>query len=208
MRGDDRQTPSADGARSDAPPVPFRILGFHCDNGSEFLNYRVANTLEKLLVEFAKSRAYRTTDKALVEGKNGAVVRKHVGYGFIGSEHAEAMQRFFTAHLNSYLNFHRPCGFAVLAKGSRGRLRKPSWICSSAFAFYSEQTVVASLPSLSSAGRGRGSNAAPFPLDPSLASRQFYRSGRPPPELPRLFLGSLCIGIILPFQAHFWIGKC
>ena len=100
---------------------PFRILGFHCDNGSEFLNHRVANMLEKLLVEFTKSRAYRTTDNALVEGKNGAVVRKHVGYGFIGCEHAEAMQRFFTAHLNPYLNFHRPCGFAVLVKGPRGR---------------------------------------------------------------------------------------
>ena len=70
---------------------PFRILGFHCDNGSEFLNHRVAAMLEKLLVEFTKSRAYRTTDNALVEGKNGAVVRKHVGYGFIGCEHAEAI---------------------------------------------------------------------------------------------------------------------
>jgi hypothetical protein len=100
---------------------PFRVLGFHCDNGSEFLNHRVAGMLEKLLVEFTKSRAYRTTDNALVEGKNGAVVRKHIGYGFIGCEHAEALQRFFTAHLNPYLNFHRPCGFAVLATGPRGR---------------------------------------------------------------------------------------
>ena len=51
--------------------LPFRILGFHCDNGSEFLNHRVAAMLEKLLVEFTKSRAYSTTDNALVEGKNG-----------------------------------------------------------------------------------------------------------------------------------------
>ena len=98
---------------------PFRILGFHCDNGSEFLNHRVAKMLGKLLVEFTKSRAYRTTDNALVEGKNGAVVRKRIGYGFIASEHAEAMQRFFTAHLNPYLNFHRPGGFAVLAEKAR-----------------------------------------------------------------------------------------
>jgi hypothetical protein len=49
--------------------------------------------LEKLLIEFTKSRAYQTTDHALVEGKNGTVVRKHIGYGFIASEHAEAMQR-------------------------------------------------------------------------------------------------------------------
>jgi transposase InsO family protein len=53
----------------------FRLLGFHCDNGSEFINHQVAALLNKLLVEFTKSRAYRTTDNALVEGKNGAVVR-------------------------------------------------------------------------------------------------------------------------------------
>jgi transposase InsO family protein len=59
---------------------PFRIRGFHCDNGSEYINHRVAELLNKRLAEFTKSRAYRTTDNALVEGKNGAVVRKHIGY--------------------------------------------------------------------------------------------------------------------------------
>jgi hypothetical protein len=53
---------------------PFRILGFHADNGSEFINHTVARLLEKLRVEFTKSRAYRTTDNALVEGKNGAII--------------------------------------------------------------------------------------------------------------------------------------
>jgi len=103
---------------------PFRIIGFHCDNGSEFLNYQVAGMLSKLLVEFTKSRAYRTTDNALVEGKNGAVVRKHIGYGFIASEHSESLQKFFTSQFNPYLNFHRPCGFAVLVKGPRGRVNR------------------------------------------------------------------------------------
>jgi len=61
---------------------PFRIRGFRCDNGSEFLNHRVVRLLNKLLVEeFTKSRAYRTTDNALVEGKTGSVVRKHIGHG-------------------------------------------------------------------------------------------------------------------------------
>jgi hypothetical protein len=61
---------------------PFRILGFHCDNGSEFINHLVVELLNKLRVqEFTKSRAYRTTDNALVEGNNGAVVRKHIGHG-------------------------------------------------------------------------------------------------------------------------------
>lgn len=103
---------------------PFRILGFHCDNGSEFLNHRVAGMLNKLMIEFTKSRAYRTTDNAQVEGKNGSVVRKHIGYGFIAAEHAEPLQKFFTAQFNPYLNFHRPCGFAVLVKGARGRVRR------------------------------------------------------------------------------------
>jgi hypothetical protein len=104
---------------------PFRILGFHCDNGSEFLNYKVVDLLNKLLVEeFTKSRAYRTTDNAQVEGKNGAVVRKQIGYGPIGAEHAEAFQKFFTAYLNPYLNFHRPCGYATIATNSRGKHKR------------------------------------------------------------------------------------
>lgn len=104
---------------------PFRILGFHCDNGSEFLNRKVVQLLNKLLVEeFTKSRAYRTTDNALVEGKNGAVVRKQIGYGAIGAEHAEEFQKFYTAYLNPYLNFHRPCGFATVETTARGKRKR------------------------------------------------------------------------------------
>ncbi len=103
---------------------PFRILGFHCDNGGEFLNRRLAALLNKLLVEFTKSRAYRSTDNALVEGKNGAVVRKHIGYGAIGAEHAEAFQKFYTAQFNPYLNFHRPCGFATVRQLPRGKRKR------------------------------------------------------------------------------------
>ena len=107
---------------------PFRILGFHSDNGSEFINHTVANLLEKLLIEFTKSRANRSQDNALVEGKNGAIIRKHIGYGHIPGEHAEPLQKFYTAHLNPYLNFHRPCGFATVsldARGKRQRRYKP-----------------------------------------------------------------------------------
>src|SRR6266446_3020635 len=104
---------------------PFRILGFHCDNGSEFLNHTVVKLLNKLLVEeFTKSRAYRTTDNALVEGKNGAVIRKQIGYGPIASEHAEALQQFYMADFNPYLNFHRPCGYATVVTNARGKRRR------------------------------------------------------------------------------------
>jgi transposase InsO family protein len=100
---------------------PFRIMGFHSDNGSEFVNHKVAEMLEGLLIEFTKSRANRSQDNALVEGKNGAVIRKHVGYGHIAAPHAEAVQKFYTAHFNPYLNYHRPCGFATTNFNARGK---------------------------------------------------------------------------------------
>ena len=59
---------------------PFRILGFHSDNGSEFINHTVAQLLNKLLIEQTKSRPRHSNDNGLVEAKNGAVVRKHMGY--------------------------------------------------------------------------------------------------------------------------------
>src|SRR6266436_6248767 len=103
---------------------PFRILGFHADNGSEYINHHVAELLGKLLAEFTKSRACRSQDNALVEGKNGAIVRKLMGYGHIPAEHAGALQKFYTAHLNPYLNFHRPCGFATVSFDARGKRQR------------------------------------------------------------------------------------
>ncbi len=83
------------------------------------MNYEVAKLLRSLLIEFTKSRANRTQDNALVEGKNGAIIRKHIGYGHIGAEYAERVQKFYTAHLNPYLNLHRPCGFATVSLDAR-----------------------------------------------------------------------------------------
>ncbi len=103
---------------------PFTVLGFHVDNGSEYINHRVAKMLGKLHAEFTKSRACRSQDNALVEGKNGAVVRKLIGYGYIAGEHAEAIGAFYTRHLNPYLNFHRPCGFATVSLDERGKRRR------------------------------------------------------------------------------------
>jgi transposase InsO family protein len=103
---------------------PFIILGFHADNGSEYINHRVAKMLDKLHADFTKSRACRSQDNALVEGKNGAVIRKHIGYGYIAGEHAEAIGKFYARHLNPYLNLHRPCGFATVSVDKRGKRRR------------------------------------------------------------------------------------
>lgn len=103
---------------------PFRIRGFHSDNGSEFINHTVAKLLNKLLAEQTKSRPRHSNDNGLVEAKNGAVIRKHIGYGHIASVHAEAFQAFYREHFNSYLNFHRPCGQPEIRTDHKGKAKR------------------------------------------------------------------------------------
>lgn len=103
---------------------PFRIRGFHSDNGSEFINHTVAGMLNKLLAEQTKSRPRRSNDNGLVESKNGAVVRKHMGYGHIAAPHAEAIEEFYRTYFNPYLNFHRPCGVPELTVNAKGKIRR------------------------------------------------------------------------------------
>ena len=103
---------------------PFRIRGFHSDNGSEFINVVVARLLRKLLIEQTKSRPRHSNDNGLVETKNGAVIRKHMGYAYIDAAHAERIQQFYAAHLNPYLNYHRPCAQADIEIDEKGRQRR------------------------------------------------------------------------------------
>jgi transposase InsO family protein len=100
---------------------PFRIHGFHSDNGSEFINHTVAKLLNKLLIEQTKSRPRHSNDNGLVEAKNGAVVRKHMGYTHIAAPHARAIEAFYEEHFNPYLNFHRPCGVPELVVNAKGK---------------------------------------------------------------------------------------
>jgi transposase InsO family protein len=99
---------------------PFGILGFHADNGSEYINHQVAKMLDKLRVEFTKSRPRHSNDNGLAETKNGAVVRKHLGYAHIPQRFAAAVNAFCVEHLNPYLNFHRPCLFAEEITDKKG----------------------------------------------------------------------------------------
>jgi transposase InsO family protein len=103
---------------------PFRIRGFHSDNGSEFINHTVSKLLNKLLVEQTKSRPRHSNDNGLAETKNGWVIRKHIGYGHIASQHAEAFQRFYCEHFNPYLNFHRPCGVPEIRLTAKGKHKR------------------------------------------------------------------------------------
>lgn len=103
---------------------PFVIVNFHSDNGGEFINWTVAKILNRLLAEQTKSRSGRTNDNALIESKNGSVIRKHMGYSHIDRAFAPLIDRFYLEHFNAYLNFHRPCAFATVTIDEKGRRRK------------------------------------------------------------------------------------
>lgn len=104
---------------------PFVIRGFHSDNGSEYINRHVAQLLNKLLIEeHTKSRSRHSNDNAQAESKNGAIVRKHLGYSHIPQRFAALVNVFCREHLNAYVNFHRPCLFAETITDAKGRSRK------------------------------------------------------------------------------------
>jgi transposase InsO family protein len=103
---------------------PFVVRGFHSDGGSEYVNHDVASLLDKLRIEFTRSRPRHTNDNALVESKNGAVIRKHFGYAHISQRFAGPMNTFCQNFLNPYLNFHRPCFFPVDEVDAKGKIKK------------------------------------------------------------------------------------
>jgi len=103
---------------------PFVILEFHSDNGSEYINFLVVEMLNRLLIKLTKSRSRKSNDNALVEGKNGSVIRKWIGYGYIKQEHADKLNTFYFGCFNEYLNFHRPCAFATSVTNTKGKIKK------------------------------------------------------------------------------------
>ena len=103
---------------------PFQVRGFHSDNGSEYVNRIVSGLLNRLLVRFTKSRPRRPSDNGLVECKNGAVIRKNLGYVHIPQSGASLLNIYHQDHLNPYINFHRPCFFPVSFTDQKGRINK------------------------------------------------------------------------------------
>ncbi len=103
---------------------PFVIEGFHSDNGSEFINGRVAQLLEKLRIEQTQSRARQSNDNALAESKNASVVRKHMGTSHIPQKYAAPINAFYQEVFNPWLNLHRPCLFATEVVSDKGKITK------------------------------------------------------------------------------------
>ena len=104
---------------------PFHIFNFHSDRGSEFINKIVARLLNKLLIHQTKSRSRHCNDNALVETKNGSVIRKNLGYFHINKGLTGEFNNFFEHWFNPYLNYHRPCGFVTeVITDFKGREKK------------------------------------------------------------------------------------
>ena len=104
--------------------VPVCSERLHSDNGSEYINHRVAGMLEKLRIEQTKSRSRHSNDNALAESKNASVVRRHMGYSHIPQQHAEPINAFYQTTFNPWLNLHRPCLFATETVNAKGKIVK------------------------------------------------------------------------------------
>jgi Integrase core domain len=100
---------------------PFVVINFHSDNGSEYINKVVARLLEKLRTEQTKSRPRKHNDNALVESKNGSVIRKHMGYDHIVRSDAPIINAYYLLWFNDYLNFHRPCAYGTVIRDHKGK---------------------------------------------------------------------------------------
>jgi transposase InsO family protein len=103
---------------------PFAVIEFHADNGSEYINKIVAKLLNKLLIELSKSRPRHSNDNPLVEAKNGAIIRKHMGYIHIPRGKAEIVNRFYQEWFNDYLNYHRACAFPEIKVDKKGKEKR------------------------------------------------------------------------------------
>jgi hypothetical protein len=103
---------------------PFVVINFHSDNGSEYINKVVSNLLNKLHIIQTKSRSRKTNDNALVEGKNGAVVRKYMGYIHIPKKYAESINTFYRNYMDDFLNYHRFCAFSTDHVNEKGKIKR------------------------------------------------------------------------------------
>jgi hypothetical protein len=101
------------------PRLPFPLLGLDTDNDSAFMNDTLWDYCQEQGIVLTRSRAYRKNDQAWVEQKNGAIVRKLIGYGRLeGLSATAALRRLYEAS-RLYINFFQP-SFKLKSKWREG----------------------------------------------------------------------------------------
>jgi len=103
---------------------PYYIIEFHADNGGEFINHELCKLLNKIKIRLTKSRPRKSNDNALVEGKNGWIIRKFMGYVHIKQRWAAEINTFYNQYFNHYINYHRPCAFPSETIDKKGKIKK------------------------------------------------------------------------------------
>ena len=91
--------------------LPFKILGFDSDNGSEFLNWHLFKyfTNRKLPVEYTRSRSYYKNDNAHIEGKNWTHIRQYLGYQrFDKPQIVDMLNDIYKNYWSLFFNFFIP----------------------------------------------------------------------------------------------------
>ena len=101
--------------------LPFPMLGLDTDNDSAFMNETLQTYCRENRLEWTRSRAYKSNDQAWVEQKNGAVVRRLLGYGRLSGMEATAAVGALYASARLYINFFQPC-FKLKSKQRDGAL--------------------------------------------------------------------------------------
>ena len=103
---------------------PFHLFNFHSDRGRETINYLVSELLQRLLIKQTKNRSYHSGDNALIETKNGSVIRKNMGWEHINQDMCDEINRYYKDYFNPYLNFHRPSAFPTMVTDEKGKREK------------------------------------------------------------------------------------
>jgi hypothetical protein len=88
--------------------LPIALLGWDSDSGSEFINELFWRYCQRESITFTRGRAYRKNDGAHVEQKNGAIVRRWIGYDRYASQAAYAALRAVYRRLRLHVNFFQP----------------------------------------------------------------------------------------------------
>jgi hypothetical protein len=91
--------------------LPFPILGFDCDNGSEFLNWPILKYFKnrKRPVQYTRSRPYHKNDNAHVEEKNWTLVRQYIGYQRLQKHNlADELNQLYLSEWRLFMNFFVP----------------------------------------------------------------------------------------------------
>ena len=104
--------------------LPFAILGFDSDNGSEFINDELLRYCEKEHITFTRSRPYRKNDSCYIEQKNWSVIRRTVGYGRYDTDKELQLLNKLYGYLRCYVNFFQPVRKLVKKVRTGSRIKK------------------------------------------------------------------------------------